>query len=228
MSRTVGLALAMALCLSACLPGVSLPNLTGNPTPDVQATDSALAATLAIETLNALPAVSPPPTDTPLPTAAHTNTAAPTSTLAPTLTASVTLSSAPATDAAIPTGSGTLATASLLPTGTPASGTPATPTATTTLHPRFYGTLPPAIPYGKIVLFNKSKREVYVSLQCTTLDGNKTIIEYPVGGKMRISAPAGHYVYVAWVGGRKFDGWFNLPKNGEISMTFEKNKVKVH
>lgn len=225
MSRTVGLALAMALYLSACLPEVSLPNLTG---PDTQATESALAATPAVETLNALPTVPPPPADTPLPTVTQTETAAPTSTLEPTLTVGLTLSDSPAVDTATPTLTGTLATASLLPTGTLASGTAASPTATTTLHPRFYGTLPPAIPYGKIVLFNKSKREVYVSLQCTTLDGKKTIIEYPVGGKMRFSAPAGYYVYVAWVGGRKFSGWFNLAKNGEISITFEKNKVKVH
>ncbi len=223
MSRTMSLALAMALFLSACLPGISLPNLTGNPTPDTQATESALAATLALETLNVLPVATQPPTDTPIPTA--TRTVPPTPTLTPTLTASAIPSVI--VETATPTVSEALATASLLPTGTPATGTPARPTATETLHPRFYGTQPPAIPYGKIVLLNKSKREVYVSLQCTTPDGNKTIIEYPVGGKMRISAPAGQYIYVAWVGGRKFSGWFNLVRNGEISITFEKNKVKV-
>lgn len=78
------------------------------------------------------------------------------------------------------------------------------------------------------MLLNRSKSEVYVSLRCTTPDGNVTILEYPVGGKMRISAPAGRYTYVAWVGGRKFEGWFNLARNGEINMTFEKKKVKVN
>lgn len=220
MSRTMGFALALALFLSACLPGISLPNLTGNPSPDTQVTESALV----METLNVLPVSTHPPADTPTPTA--TQTVPPTPTLTPTLTANATPSVTAETTA--PTVSETLATASLLPTGTPASGTLARPTATETLHPRFYGTQPPAIPYGKIVLLNKSKREVYVSLQCTTPDGNKTIIEYPVGGKMRISAPAGQYIYVAWVGGRKFSGGFNLARNGEISITFEKNKVKVH
>ncbi|GAB4504202.1 MAG: hypothetical protein Fur0043_11950 [Anaerolineales bacterium] len=228
MSRAIGLALAMALFLSACLPGVSLPGLTGNASPDAHATDSALAATLAVETMNALPTATLPITDVPIPTVTQTKTAVPTLTLSPMLTASATLSNSPATDTATVTLTGALATASLLPTETPASGTPAAPTATETLHPRFYGTLPPAIPYGKIVLLNKSRREVYVSLQCTTLDGSKTILEYPVGGKVRVSAPAGHYVYVAWVGGQKFNGWFNLSKNGEISITFEKDKVKVH
>ncbi len=223
MSRIVGLTLAMALFLSACIPGIPIPGLTGNPSADGQATESALAATLAVETLNALPTATQPLEDTPVPTVTLTKTVSPAPTLSQTPTASATLSGTPATDTA------TVAfTATLPPTGTPASGTPPSPTPTETLHPRFYGTQPPAIPYGKIVLFNKSKREVYVSLQCTTLDGNKTILEYPVGGKMRISAPAGRYVYVAWVGGRKFNGWFNLAKNGEISITFEKNKVKVH
>ncbi|MFZ5818851.1 MAG: hypothetical protein ACOYYJ_03030 [Chloroflexota bacterium] len=231
MSRTVGLALAMALFLSACIPGFPLPGLTtGNPSPDAQASEAALAATLAIETLNAFPAATQPPADAPILTATRTKTKTPlpTPSLSTTPTASATVSGTPATDTATATVTGTLATASLPPTGTPATGTPATPTATETLHPRFYGTQPPAIPSGKIVLLNRSKSEVYVSLRCTTLDGNITIIEYPVGGKMRISAPAGRYTYVAWVGGRKFEGRFNLAKNGEISMTFEKKKVKVH
>jgi len=229
MSRTVGLALAMALFLSACIPGLPLPRLTtGNPSPDAQASEAALAATLAIETLNALPAASQPPAASPVLTATRTKASLPTPSLSTTPTASATVSGAPATDTATATVTGAVATASLPPTGTPATGTPATPTATETLHPRFYGTQPPAIPYGKIVLLNRSKSEVYVSLRCTTLDGNITIIEYPVGGKMRISAPAGRYTYVAWVGGRKFEGRFNLAKNGEISMTFEKKKVKVH
>ncbi len=223
MSRIVGLTLAMALFLSACIPGVSLPGLTGNPPADAQATESVLAATLAVETLKALPTATQPLADTPVPTVTLTKTVTPAPTLSQTPTVSATPSGTPATDTATVT-----VTDTLLPTGTPASGTPASPTATETLHPRFFGTQPPAISYGKIVLLNKSKREVYVSLQCTTLDGNKSILEYPVGGKMRISAPAGRYVYVAWVGGRKFEGWFNLAKNGEISITFEKNKVKVH
>ncbi len=239
MSRTVGLALTMALFLSACIPGLSLPELTtGNPSPDAQATEAALALTVVVKTMDAWsyshpPGTTPflqpgqePPEESPLPPPTAMTTASPIPTRSQTPIA--TLSGTPATDTATATVTGTLATASLPPTGTPASGTPATPTATETLHPRFYGTQPPAIPYGKIVLLNRSKSEVYVSLRCTTLDGNITIIEYPVGGKMRISAPAGRYTYVAWVGGRKFEGRFNLAKNGEISMTFEKKKVKVH
>ena len=55
-----------------------------------------------------------------------------------------------------------------------------------------------------------SKTDAYISLQCTTNDGYVTVIEYPLGGsRVEHSAPAGQYVYVAWVGGRKFTGSFN-------------------
>jgi hypothetical protein len=87
--------------------------------------------------------------------------------------------------------------------------------------------LPPAIPFGKVKLINKAKAEVYVSLQCTTIDGYTTIIEYPVFGRLRVSAPAGKYTYVAWVGGRKFTWYFGLGKNNEVEITFEKDKVTV-
>jgi hypothetical protein len=99
--------------------------------------------------------------------------------------------------------------------------------ATETLHPRFFGTLPPAIPYGEIGLINKAKVDVYVSLQCKTIDGQTTILEYPVFGRFRVSAPAGRYTYVAWVGGRQFQGAFKLDKGEELSITFNKDKITL-
>ena len=112
-------------------------------------------------------------------------------------------------------------------TGTPPTATQFVATATETLHPRFFGTLPPALPYGKVRLINRAKAEVYVSLHCTTVGGYTTIIEYPVAGRMNVSAPAGKYTYVAWVGGREFQGSFGLSKGEDIEITFNKDKITI-
>ena len=126
------------------------------------------------------------------------------------------------------TATGTLPTSTSTVTGTPPTATKSlTPTTTETLRPRFYGTLPPAIPYGIVRLDNRSKAEVYISMQCTTIDGYTTILEYPVDDTLRVKAPAGKYSYVAWVGGRQFLGWFSLSTGNEATITFEKNKVTV-
>lgn len=234
MKRTGVFTLVMALFLSACeIPGLpSLQQPDGAPAVDAHATDAALALTMAVETLNALPTPTlEPATDTPVPTATFTEpptateTATATETLTPDPNASATNTLTP-NPSVTTTATGTL-TATLTVTGTPPTTTPFTPTATETLHARFYGTLPPAIPYGKVSLINRSKAEVYISMQCTTVDGYTTIIEYPVPKGMRVSAPAGSYTYVAWVGGRQFQGSFSLGKNNEVAITFMKDKVTV-
>ena len=234
MKRTGVYLLVMALFLSACIPALpSLQQPDGAPAVDVQATDAALALTLAVETLNALPTPTlEPATDTPVPTATFTETA----TAAGTATSTNTLTPDPnasATNTLTPnpnvtsTATGTSVTATVTVTGILPTTTPFTPTATETLHARFYGTLPPAIPYGKVSLINRAKAEVYISMHCTTVDGYTTIIEYPVAKGMRVSAPAGKYTYVAWVGGRQFQGSFSLGKNNEVAITFMKDKVIV-
>ena len=219
MKRTAVILLAIALFLSACIP--ALPSLQQPveevPALDVQATDAALAATLAVETLNALPTPTlESASDTPEPTATSTDTATATETATATTDPNATASSTP--DPTVTT----TATATVTVTGTPATATP-----TETLYARFYGTLPPAIPFGKVKLINKAKAEVYISMNCTTVDGYTTIIEYPVSGTMRVSAPLGKYTYVAWVGGRQFQGWFGLSKGDEIEITFNKDKVTI-
>ena len=239
MKRTAVYLLAMALFLSACIPALpSLQQPEEAPAVDVQATDAALAETLAVGTLDALPTPTlEPATDTPEPTvtftktvtATKTATATATETLTPdpnaTTTATGTVETSTATSTVV---TGTPATATATVTGTPPTATQsATPTATETLYARFYGTLPPSIPYGKVKLINRSKAEVYISMHCTTVDGYTTIIEYPVNGFMRVSAPAGAYTYVAWVGGRQFQGWFGLGKKGEVEITFAKDKVTI-
>lgn len=223
MKRTAVLVLAMALSMGACIP--ALPQLQQPdeaPVVDAQATDAAMAETHAAETLNALPTPTlEPATDTPEPTATHTES--------PTETATETLTPDPnitVTDTGTAL-TGTAFTSTATTTGTPPTATQFVVTATETLHPRFFGTLPPAIPYGKVRVINKSKAETYISLQCTTIDGYKTIIEYPVERRLRVSAPAGSYTYVAWVGGRQYQGYFNLGKSEEVEITIEKGKITV-
>jgi len=215
MKRTAVLVLGMALFLSACIP--ALPQLqptTEAPIVDVQATDAAMSQTHAAETLNALPTPTlEPATDTPEPTMTETESPTATETITETLTLDPNIT-------VTETGTATV-------TGTPPTATQSVVTATETLYPRFFGTLPPAIPYGEVKLVNKSKVEVYISLQCTTVDGYKTIIEYPVYGRMRVSAPAGRYTYVAWVGGRQFQGAFGLGKGNEVEIVIEKDKITV-
>ncbi len=233
--------LAVTFILSACIP--TLPSLQQSekaPAVDVQATDEALAATLAVETLNALPTPTlepatntPEPTETELVTSTVTETttstidpnATATDTLTPDPNATETNTGTPETATAI---TGTAFTPTVTETGTvPTATKSATPTATETLYARFYGTLPPSIPSGRVRLINKSKADVYISLQCTTLDGYKTILEYPVDKQLRAPAPAGNYFYRAYVGGKKFEGWFNLGKGDLVEITFEKKKVSI-
>jgi hypothetical protein len=68
-----------------------------------------------------------------------------------------------------------------------------------------------------------------VSLQGTMDDGSAVIKEYPVDrGSMTVRVPVGQYIYVAWVGGRKFDGQFNLNEDWNRTITFYSNKVVVN
>lgn len=217
MKRTAILVLSTVFVLSACIPLPFLQQPTVAPAVDAQTTDAAMAATFAAETLSALPTPTvftatntlvPTVTDTDSPTA--TEIATDTLTPDPNITATETMLTT------IGTVTGTLPTAIQVVT-----------TATETSHPRFFGTLPPALPYGNVKLGNKAKVDVYVSLQCKTLDGYTTIIEYPVFGSFSVSAPAGKYTYVAWVGGRQFQGSFHLSKGEELSITFNKDKVTI-
>jgi len=196
---------------------------------DVQGTDAAMAQTLEVETLNALPTPTlEPATDTPEPTATQPNTATSTETA----TASITETLTPDPNITVTeTGivvTGTPFTPTTTVTGTLPTATQFNPTATVTLHARFFGTLPPALPSGKVKLINRSKAEAYISMHCTTVDGYTTIIEYPVVGRMGVSAPAGKYTYVAWVGGRQFQGSFNLGKGDEVEITLFKDKITIN
>lgn len=224
MKRTAVLVLVATIFLSACIPLPFIGQPTAVPVVDSQGTDASLAATLAAGTLNALPT----PTlvvavDTLVPTAAGTEpptpTPVPTETLTPDPNSTATMTTTAIAGAAF--------TSTATVNGTLPTATQVAASATVTLYPRFFGTLPPAIPFGKVRLINRAKADVYVSLQCKTIDGYTTIIEYPVFGRLNVSAPAGRYNYVAWVGGRQFQGSFRLDKGEELSITFYKDKVTI-
>jgi len=101
--------------------------------------------------------------------------------------------------------------------------------ATVTLTPGVltYGTLPPAVPFSRLTLLNKSKRQVYISLQVVTAEGGPTIIEYPVRRQVELKAPIGSYLYVAWVGGRKMVGEFRLHKDEDLVIIIYSDKIIV-
>lgn len=93
------------------------------------------------------------------------------------------------------------------------------------LIPRSYGTVPPGTQTGNVKLINSANAEVYVSLQGTTGSGIETIHEYPVVGTMREKIPSGWYIYVAWVGGKKFSGQFQLHGDSNQTIIFYSGKV---
>ena len=221
--------------LSACVPGVSKTS-TVSPAPVSEVDLQATAAILSQQTLQALPSPTLAPSQTAvLLTATSTPTLpTPTETQNP-IMLSLTATLGTGTVTANIQNPGTLpftATLSSIAPGISATSTitpnPAfSATPTETLHPQHYGTMPPNIPFGQITLINKSKAEADISLQCTTKDGNVTIIEYPVGRSMQINAPAGKYVYVAWVGGKKIVGKFGLDKSQEMTLTIYKDRVQI-
>jgi len=92
---------------------------------------------------------------------------------------------------------------------------------------RSYGSVPPKTSTGNVKLVNSANADVYVSLQGTTNDGIDIIHEYPVEGSMSVKEPAGWYIYVAWVGGQKFSGQFQLHNDENKTITFYINKVVV-
>jgi len=217
MKKTLFLAMGLSWVLSACMPAFLQP--TANPAPPVDL--NATAAVLVTASLGALPSPTIEPSNTPVVTTA-TSADTPVPPVTPsetqTLTATIGMSDTP-----------TLTPAGTLPTQTPSATLNPVLNATpsTTPHPQHFGTMPPFLPFGTIKLINRSKAEAYISLQCTTKEGFVTIIEYPVRGPVDVKAPAGKYIFVAWVGGREMVGNFSLDKSGELTIKLYKDKVVV-
>jgi hypothetical protein len=219
MKKIVIVVLAAHL-LGACLPLTSTPGPTG-PTVDIAGTVQAGAQTSVAQTLTALPTITVAPvTDTATPPIALPSDTATTDPSTATLVPSLTTT--PATATSVPANTAFTSTATLAS----APGA-ATLTSIPTLTIRTYGTLPPAVPFATVFLVNKAKTEAYISLQVTTVQGGPTIIEYPVEGTVKIHAPIGEYLYVAWVGGRKMVGNFRLKQVDELTITLFRDKVVI-
>ena len=221
MKRILFLSIALSLLVGTCLP--ALPQSQENPTPVSETDLQATAAVLSQQTLQALPTDTSAPSETPVvvsPSLTATQPT-PTETVNPVLlTLTATLLAGTPTLGTETAGTGTVqsATETVFANASATQGTPL---------PLSYGTLPPNLPYGTIDLFNKSHVEVYISLRCVTKDGYVTILEYPVKQNFKVSAPAGRYTYIAWVGGRQFDGSFTMDNDGFVTITFFKERVNV-
>jgi hypothetical protein len=211
--RKILLAVAALLALTGCLPFTPAPN--PGPTVDIAATAAANMQTAVAQTLTAQPSITSfliLETTTPSLTAEAT--------LSPTIPATIVFETSTVTTATFEVATSTNIAATTVPAGS-ASLTP-------TLGVLTYGTLPPAIvPYSDITLINRSKRQAYISLQVFTEKGGPTIIEYPVRGQVTVLAPTGHYLYVAWVGGREMVGEFRLKKDQDVTIVLYKDRVEI-
>lgn len=212
MKKAFFLLAALSLTLSACAPAL-FQSPAASPAPFFEADLQGTVAAQVAQTIQSMPTPSLAPSATPF---VITATSAPTQTpLPPTPTSSAT--------PVPPTPSAVTGTVAALPTQ--GGGTPL---PSETPHYQYYGTMPPDLPYGRVAILNLSKRDAYISLQCTTSDGYVTVIEYPVGGS-RIGArvPAGYYLYVAWVGGKQMTGNFKLQKSEEAVIKLYQDRVEV-
>jgi hypothetical protein len=200
--------LAIAALVIACLPTSPIPGST-TPTAANQATSDSSASTQTS-----------PPTETPVllnPTVTPFG-GSPAAEFTLTGSTSPDLTSTVATSTDVPANPNNTASATLAP---------GQATVTPTLGILKYGTLPPAVPFNSITLWNRSKAQAYISLQVTTIEGYYTILEYPVEGLVKIKAPIGSYVYVAWVGGNKMVGTFRLSSTDSLVITLFKDKVVI-
>ena len=210
--KKIAIAVLAAHLLGACLPFTPTPG-PGVPTVDVAGTVQAGAQTSVAQTLTALPTITVAPV---------TDTATP-----PIAVATDTATTDPSSPALVPSLTTTPATANSTFTSTATLASAPGATSIPTLTIRTYGTLPPAVPFSTVFLVNKARTEAYISLQVTTVQGGPTIIEYPVEGTVKILAPTGQYLYVAWVGGRKMVGNFRLKQADELTITLFRDRVVI-
>lgn len=212
MKRMVFAAAVLVMIGACALPTNLIPVAVDQPTMVSEPTQASLlmeTATLP-PTFTAVSAseTAVQPTATPLPseTTAPANSLTPNLTTTPATATEFTVSAAAVTSTLAVAGSGT-------PSPTPGVLT--------------YGTLPPEVPFSQINLVNRSKRQAYISLQVTTIEGGATILEYPVYGRIKVKAPLGYYLYVAWVGGNKMVGEFRLHRGEEITIILYHDRVEV-
>jgi len=224
MKKFTVFALICSLALGACQLSPQTSPTNPAPTVDTAGTVNALMQTAHAQTLTAQPSptpVPPTPTFTPvLAEASATPTAPPSITDTPAFLPTLAFPTATSAVAATTTGTGTVFTATPGPAGQL--------TASPTNGILTYGTLPPQNrPFTQATIINKSKAEAYISLQIVT-DQGYTIIEYPVEKIVSVLIPTGNYTYVAWVGGRKFVGFFHASQFDEPVITIYKDKIVIN
>ena len=207
--------LLLMIVASSCLP-VAAP-VDNAPQVDTQATIDSIVKTSAAQTLAAQPSsttVPPTATGTAVVVLDPTNTTE--VTITPSLSPEPNLTTTPVTATSGPeiTSTSTLASSGGM-------------TLTPTLGILKYGTLPPAVQSAEITLVNKSKRQVYISLQNHPPNRPVAILEYPVEKQVKVEAPLGYYLYVVWVGGRKIVGEFVLHPNDDLTISIFKDKVII-
>lgn len=227
MKRMLFMVFIFGLMLSACMPALPTESSANIPTPISEADLQGTAAILSQMTLQAIPTETLAPTQTPI-ISTPTNTPIPvTATETPnpfllTLTATLGTGTVTATTGT-PGSSGVVGTLpSVLPTNTLNSSNSAD-----TPQPLTHGTLPPALPSGLLNLFNRSHVDAYISLRCVSKGGYVTILEYPVSRQVLVEAPAGNYTYVAWVGGREFQGSFSLKQDDEMLISLFADRITI-
>ena len=87
--------------------------------------------------------------------------------------------------------------------------------------------IPKNAAYATVWLINKSETEVYISLHTSRADGTNAVNEYPVKNRVSAEIPVGWVDYVAYVGGRKYTGGFQLNEDTMHTITFNRSKVVV-
>lgn len=92
---------------------------------------------------------------------------------------------------------------------------------------KYSGTIPHNASEGIVRLVNKTDGNAYISFRITRADGTNGIYEYPVKRSANVNIPTGWIDYVAWVGGVKFTGGFQLGEDTMHTVTFNKSKVVV-
>jgi hypothetical protein len=212
MKKTV-LFVALILLTAACLPLTPAP--PAPPVVDNAGTAESMLKTAIVQTLTAYPTGTPPVLSP------ATFTSAPEILPSETVTMTATLTAEPIQ--AVASGTFDAVTSTALPVTIPAGQ------ATQTLTPAVltYGTLPPAVPFANVTQVNRAKTQAYISLQVVTAEGGPTIMEYPVRGRIKIQAPVGQYLYVAWVGGRKMVGEFRLRQEDDLEILLYRDRIEV-
>jgi hypothetical protein len=205
-------ALVVLLVVGACLPTIPSP---ASPTATAVTGISTTAAPASSDT--------PPPTETPV---LHNPSITPPP-ASPTGNVTITPSPLPNLTSTLATSTDLPLNPSITPTQFTATAASNQPTLTPTLGILKFGTLPPEVPFNGITIWNRSKAQAYISLQVTLNDGRFSIIEYPVEGQVKVKAPLGSYVFVAWVGGNKMTGSFRLTSTDDLVIILYKDKVVI-